>query len=131
MTESYFKILPILTLLMIFSCSQSDTFNEEEWKATTGERLMVGFLSGKTKRELMVKDLKANNLIIGRHYLQLQELLGLQRLSPDRTIQYLIAERYKWNVDPDQIIYLKVVFDSDSIAVNTYAYDANKLKEEQ
>ena len=25
----------------------------------------------------------------------------------------------------------KVVFDSDSIAVNTYAYDANKLKEEQ
>ena len=76
----------------------------------------------------MVKELKANNSINGWHYLQLQELLGPQRLSPDRTIQYLIAERYKWNVDPDQIIYLKILFDSDSIAVNTYAYDANKPK---
>ena len=97
------------------SCSQKRSFESDEWKAVSGEELIKGVFDGKTKRELMAEDLLDNGLLNGKHYHEVQDLLGQQQMH-DQSVEYELVERYRWNIDPEEIVYLKIIFDRDSFA---------------
>ena len=107
-------IIVLLMATFFTSCSKQRPFNSDEWKAVSGEELIKGVFDGKTKRELMAEDLIDNGLLNGKHYQKVQDLLGQQQMY-DQIVEYELVERYRWNIDPEEVVYLKVRFDRDSL----------------
>jgi hypothetical protein len=102
-------------LTILCSCTNERPFNSEEWKSATGEELIEGIIDGKTSRELMVTYLENNGSLINQHYHQVQQALGTRQMASDYTIEYLLSEKYRWNIDPEHLVYFVVKFDQDSI----------------
>ena len=113
--QSNLFMIVLLMATFFTSCSQKRSFESDEWKEVSGEELIKGVFDGKTKRELMAEDLLDNGLLNGKHYHEAQDLLGQQQMH-DQSVEYELVERYRWNIDPEEIVYLKVIFDRDSFA---------------
>ena len=112
-------VIVLLMATFFFSCSQKQSFNSDEWKAVSGEELVKGVFDGKTKRELMAEDIIDSGLLNGKHYQTVQDLLGQQPMY-DQSVEYELVERYRWNIDPEEIVYLKVMFDGNSFVQEVY-----------
>ena len=112
--KSNLKLSLITTLCFLISCNREMKFNPETWHEKDD-----GFY---TKRELMVNDLMKKVLKTGLPYGQIILLLGTPDYSSfeeDRQIHYEISEKYKWNVDPEEIRYLDLKFDADSTLIES------------
>ncbi len=107
---------------MIFiSCSSDRKFSTEEWVNKDD----FGF----SPRPEMVKDLLDNYLNKKLSYRELIILLGTPDAeeSTQNTISYITDIEYEWlGVDPIKVRYLDLVFDKDSILVNSQIGEWNK-----
>ena len=118
-----FWIKGILILSIIcssLSCEKNEKFESEKWKQGGGENLLTEM------RWNMTNDLINSKILIGKNQTEIQELLGNPELvntySESDTKFYPIMEKYKWNVYPDELIYLEIRFNKESLAENIKVY---------
>ncbi len=74
----------------------------------------------------MTNDLINNKILMGKSQTEIHELLGnpeqLNTYSESHTKFYPVMEKYKWNIDPEELIYLKISFDKEDLAENIQVY---------
>lgn len=118
-----FWIKGILILSLIcssLSCEKNERFESEKWKQSGGENLLT------ERRWNMTNDLINSKILVGKNQTEIHELLGNSEpvniyLKSD-TRFYPIMEKYKWNVDPDELIYLEISFNKEGLAENIKVY---------
>lgn len=111
----YTKILFLLILFIFFtSCTIKEKFNSETWKHKGLDWQMSD------KREKMVDDLIKSDTLKGLSEKQVIQLLGEPQIQKDNTIQFLIIEKYEFNIDPEYISYVVVELDSNKTVKNYY-----------
>ena len=114
------KTISLLLLLMLVSAivygivwDENEKFDSEIWKQKEVDWWLTDF------RERMVKDLIKSDTLIGLDQSEIIELLG----DPDSQggdtaeIEYVVREKYSWDIDPDYISYLVIELDSNRIAI--------------
>lgn len=60
------------------------------------------------------------NILIGMKSDEIINLLGEPEFEKEKSLEYLIREKYSWNIDPDYIKYLIVEMNEKDIAKNIY-----------
>ena len=103
------------------SCSSDRKFSQEEWKPK--EPLAID------QRRDMEKDLINNYLNASLPYKDIIALLGVPdaKDSINNRVSYITYVQYEWlGVDETKIRYLDLVFDKDSILMNTKIREWNK-----
>ncbi|MCR9249100.1 MAG: outer membrane protein assembly factor BamE [bacterium] len=96
-----------LTVLAVSSCNSKQRFNSDEWKKKGLDWWMTDF------REKMVGDLIESDTLIGMNREQVIELLGLPESENKTELEYLIIEKYGFDIDPEYISNLIVEFDDN------------------
>ena len=70
----------------------------------------------------MILDLISSNTLIGMKSDEIINLLGEPEFEKENSLQYLIREKYSWNIDPDYIKYLIVEMNEKDIVKNIYVH---------
>ena len=112
------RILFISISVLIFLCTGCDkqvSFDSEEWKSSGGESIMTN------KRLNMSHDLLAKKLLLNKTYSEIDSLIG----NPSRTNKkdinirnYIVKEVYRYNIDPEELIYIAVKFDQEGKSID-------------
>lgn len=114
------KTISLLLLLMSVSAivyrivwDENEKFDSETWKQKEVDWWATDF------REKMVKDLIKSDTLIGLDQSEIIELLGNPDSQSGATgeIEYVVREKYSWDIDPDYISYLVIELDSNKIAI--------------
>ncbi|MEQ6123347.1 hypothetical protein AAON49_04015 [Pseudotenacibaculum sp. MALMAid0570] len=101
----------ILIVVLFFSCTRNEKFDSKKWKESTKI-----FLSD--ERLKMVNDLISSRLLLGKSENEIiQQIgensnyrLGIPEANP---IKYFsVYDRYEWDIDPVELIFLKIEFDN-------------------
>lgn len=103
------------------SCSSDRKFSQEEWKPR--EPLAID------QRRSMEKDLINNYLNTNLPYKNIITLLGVPDFkdSINNRVSYITDVEYEWmGIDETKIRYLDLVFDKDSILMNSKIREWNK-----
>ena len=105
--------------IALLACNES--FDEKKWKAKGVDWQLSD------SREKMVQDLVSSDTLLGLNKGEVHQMLGTPEIqaSNDSTIQYLIREKYGWNVDPDYIKYFTIKFDRNGL-VKSYHLEKNE-----
>lgn len=101
--------LGLLTVIIVYSCNKQVPFDREKWKNSGGELILTD------KRFNMTDDLLKSNLLINKSKSEIDSLLGYSQQSTEsdnRIYDYLVKEVYSSDIDPDELIYIAVTFDS-------------------
>ena len=108
-------------ILLFISCNKHTKFDSAEWKSSGGEGILLD------TRMNMVDDLIKNEILLNKDESEIVELIG----SPSRlnshehkSVKYFaVQEVYGWNIDPEELIFLKIEFDEKgkSISVETFS----------
>jgi hypothetical protein len=108
-------ILWVLLVISIISCNRQKTFDSNKWKETGGESIL-------TKERLqMTNDLLAKQILINKTKNQIDSLLGPSFIFQTRNTDkkyYMVQEVYTTNIDPDELIFLEIDFDSAGISIS-------------
>ncbi len=114
------KILILSIVCLSFSCGKQEKFESGKWKQGGGENLLTEI------RLNMTDDLINSKILVGKNQTEIQELLGnpepVNTYSESDTKFYPVMEKYKWNVDPDELIYLEISFNKEGSAENIKVY---------
>lgn len=114
------RILILSIICSSFSCEKNEKFESDKWKQGGGENLLTGM------RVNMVDDLISSKILLGKNQTEIYELLGSPELvntySEPNTKFYPVMEKYKWNIDPDELIYLEIRFNKEGLAQNIKVY---------
>lgn len=108
------KLLLFSYVFLLYSCKDEVKFDSSGWFEKND-----GFY---TKRELMVNDVLKNKLKKDMNFNEVVTLLGkpdYDSFEKDGEIHYEIHEKYKWNIDPEEIRYLDIRFNDDSLLVDS------------
>jgi hypothetical protein len=109
------RYLFIISLsLTIISCQNEVGFDSEKWNERGVDWQMT------ENREKMVSDLIKSDTLMGMETDQIILLLGEPEFKKEKTLEFLIREKYSFNVDPDYIKYLIVETDEKGKATNYY-----------
>lgn len=109
----------ILTLTM--DCHSREKFNSENWKLKGVDWQMTDF------REKMISDLIKSDTLIGINTTNIIGLLGEPDKESDEQIEYLIREKYSWDIDPDYISRLLIHLDKSGISNKCEMKKTDKL----
>lgn len=116
-------IRTLLLLIIIsssFSCQNDEKFDSNKWKQGGGENLLTEM------RLNMVNDLISSGILEGKNESEINELLGSSEPVYTHTEQnskfYPVMEKYEWNIDPEELIYLEVRFDQAGKASTVKVY---------
>ena len=101
-----YALLVILTIISI-SCQKQIPFNAEKWNEKSVDWQLAD------DRERMVSDLIESDTLLGLNAAQVIQLLGEPELAKAFTYDFLIREKYSFNIDPDYIKYLVVEFNKN------------------
>ena len=120
------EIVQILFLVIVItSCNDQIPFNSGDWKSCGEESIMTN------KRLNMTTDLLGSNLLINKNRHQIDSLLG----SATRTVYsnnnfelYIVKEIYKSDIDPDDLIFIKVEFNRNEVATKVRLVRESELK---
>jgi len=104
----------IIILIFLTSCKNEVRFDSTEWNKKGVDWQITDF------REKMVADLIKSDTLIGLNKIELFELIGKPGRVFDNKLEYLVREKYEWNVDPEYIKYLWVDLDKNGIVTNCY-----------
>jgi hypothetical protein len=83
------------------------TFESDKWKSSGGELILTDH------RLQMTQDLLNREFLINKSKAQIDSLLGPSTRtmkSNEKTEFYLIKEVYSFDIDPDELIFIKVHF---------------------
>ena len=102
------KKLVFLSLLILFNCKSNSNshFDSKIWETEFGEIFITYF------REKMIPDILESDTFINLSYKEIIDLLGDPEREKEFEMEYLIREKYEWNIDPEYISYLKLHLDS-------------------
>ncbi|PYE83128.1 hypothetical protein DFQ11_101559 [Winogradskyella epiphytica] len=105
---------------MSFSCGKQEKFDSGKWKQGGGENLLTEM------RLKMTDDLINSKILVGKNQTEIHELLGnseqVNTYTEPSTEFYPVMEKYKWNVDPDELIYLEIRFNKKDLAEDIKIY---------
>ncbi len=110
------KIIVIIFLIIGFSsCNRQVPFNSDIWKSSGGEAITTD------RRLNMTDDLLNSNLLINKYKYQIDSLLGSTittaysslPYTDIETKMYLVKEVYSYDIDPDDLIFIKVEFNEN------------------
>jgi|GEM_PF-2393973 len=114
------RILILSIVSLTFSCGKQEKFESGKWKKGGGENLLTEI------RLNMTDDLINSKILVGKNETEIQELLGnpepVNTYLESDTKFYPVMEKYKWNVDPDELIYLEISFNKEGSAENIKIY---------
>ena len=103
-----------IILLFAFSCNKNTHFSSEIWKKSGGENLTLD------TRNRMVKDLIESQILLGKTEQNIINLIGapskVNRPEADSIKYYQVQEIYSWNIDPDELLFLKITFNECQIS---------------
>jgi len=99
---------------LFLSCQNDIPFNSEKWN----EKGIDWQLSD--TREKMISDLISSDTLLGMNSDQIIKLLGEPEFEKEKSLEYLIREKYSWNIDPDYIKYLIIEMNEKDITKNIY-----------
>lgn len=121
--KSFIRTLLLLIIIgLSFSCQNDEKFDSNKWKQGGGENLLTEM------RLNMVNDLISSGILEGKNESEINELLGSSEPVYTHTGQnlkfYPIMEKYEWNIDPAESIYLEVRFDQAGKANIVKVYKA-------
>lgn len=108
-------ILISFLFTLLFGCNRKAQFDSEIWKSSGGELIMTD------NRLNMTNDLLSGKILLGKTRIEIDSLLGHYNhlpLAEDKTYLYLVKEVYSSDIDPDELIYIAVKFDSLNRAYN-------------
>jgi hypothetical protein len=100
----------LLTAVLIWSCNQSMTFDSAKWKTKDDMEY--------TYRDKMLNDLTKNHKLVGLHYTQIIELLGIPQYEDSSGIAYKILYDYGRDIDPVYTKYLDFSLSKDSFVTS-------------
>jgi len=110
------KIIMFSIVCFSFSCEKQEKFDSGKWKEGGGENLLTEI------RLNMTDDLINSKILVGKNQREIYKLLGnpepVNTYSESDAKFYLVMEKYKLNVDPDELIYLEVNFNKEGLAEN-------------
>lgn len=101
-------------LILFLSCQNDIPFNSEKWN----EKGIDWQLSD--TREKMISDLISSDTLLGMNSDEIIKLLGEPEFEKEKSLEYLIREKYSWNIDPDYIKYLIIEMNEKDITKNIY-----------
>lgn len=104
----------LLSFLMFAACKTDVKFDSEQWNDKAVDWQITD------TREKMVADLIKSDTLIGLEKEQIFHLIGKPEFENGNNLSYLVREKYSWNLDPDQILYLVVKVDENGIATQCY-----------
>lgn len=114
------RILILSIVYSSFSCGKQEKFESGKWKQGGGENLLTEM------RLNMTDDLIKSKILVGKNQTEIHELLGnseqVNTYSEPGTEFYPVMEKYKWNVDPDELIYLEIRFNKTGLAEDIKIY---------
>ena len=114
------RILILSIICSSLSCEKNEKFKSEKWKQGGGENLLTEM------RWNMTNDLINSKILVGKNQTEIHELLGnpepVNTYSESDTKFYPVMEKYEWNVDPDELIYLEIRFNKVGLAENIEVY---------
>jgi hypothetical protein len=100
-------ILTYSLFLTLIACDKQVTFESDKWKSSGGELILTD------QRLQMTQDLLNRELLINISKAQVDSMLG----PPTRTMKsnekmrfYLVKEVYSFDIDPDELIFIKLHF---------------------
>lgn len=104
----------ILILPLLFGCNLDSKFNSEKWKTNSLDWQLSDV------RQKMVSDIIGSDTLIGLDEQQVYELLGEPSFKKANQVQYLVREKYMFNIDPEYIEYLNVDFSDNHKVTKCY-----------
>ncbi|GGW55997.1 hypothetical protein GCM10008085_04260 [Winogradskyella epiphytica] len=114
------RILVLSIVCLSFSCGKQEKFDSGKWKQGGGENLLTEM------RLKMTDDLINSKILVGKNQTEIHELLGnseqVNTYTEPSTEFYPVMEKYKWNVDPDELIYLEIRFNKKDLAEDIKIY---------
>jgi hypothetical protein len=100
-----------LFILTLNSCNQQVKFDSEKWKNSGGENITLD------TRLNMTKDLIESQILINRSEIEIIELLNfptrLRGNKVDNTKYFAVQEVYAWDIDPEKMIFIKILFNDE------------------
>lgn len=93
-----------LIVITIISCSSKNEFNAKKWQQKDTD------WSTTDVREKIVDDLIQSDTLIGLNKNEVIELLGQPEKNENLEMQYLVREKYGYNIDPEYISMLNIQF---------------------
>ncbi|MCH2032318.1 MAG: hypothetical protein MK202_02265 [Tenacibaculum sp.] len=118
------KKLLFLTVVILMSCYNHQKFDSELWKKSGGENITSDI------RLKMVKDLIESKVLIHKSEFEIIEIIGsptkLKEIQNDSTKYFQVQEVYSWNIDPDYMTFLKIIFNKDKTAKKVEFHNPNQ-----
>lgn len=94
-----------LTIFLFSSCNMNNEFDSNKWKQKGVDWWTTDV------REKMVDNLIESNILKGMNEEQVINLLGQPEYSKSNKFEYLIREKYGYDIDPEYISNLIIEFD--------------------
>lgn len=112
----------ILIALILFcsSCTNNKKFNSKLWKKSGGENITL------ETRSKMVNDLIESKTLLNKTENEIIELIGqptrLANIEFDSIRYFQVQEVYGWNIDPEYMTFIKVIFNKKNKAKEVEFY---------
>ena len=119
--KSWIKTILLLSITgSSFSCQNNEKFDSSKWKQGGGENLLTEM------RLNMGDDIISSGILEGKNEIEISKLLGSPEPVHSETVEntkfYPVMEKYEWNIDPEELIYLEVKFDQTGRAKTVKVY---------
>jgi len=114
--ETFF-INPVFIFLffaVLSGCDNNQSFDSVKWQ----KKGVDWYLSD--QREKMIEDLILSDTLIGLNKDAVIALLGEPEIAGDLRLQYLVREKYGWNLDPKYIKHLQIELDDQGKTIRYY-----------
>ena len=100
------RLASSFVLMLTAACTHQEPFDAAKWQDKQVDWWGTDF------REVMLDDLLESQILPGKSKEEVIQLLGEpeRRLSADQ-VQYVVREKYGWDIDPEYLKYLLVTFD--------------------
>lgn len=102
-------LLILFVAATIIGCNE--TFDSNKWKEQGTDWWITDV------REVMLEDLISSDTLIGKDSTDIINLLGEPEARKDDNFEYLVREKYKFDIDPVYIKHLIIELDNDGRAV--------------
>jgi len=103
-------------ILAVSSCSKEIKFDSEKWKNAGGESITLDI------RANMVPDLIKSGILLDKNESEIIELIDTPSRLNEREIEtakyFAVQEKYGWNIDPEEMTFLKIKFNEVGKAVS-------------
>ena len=107
-------IIVIYLGILLLSCQNELKFESAKWKNGGGENITLNI------RKNMVNDLIESRILLNRNEDEISKLIGFPEKLTNRNTDYKqyypVQEKYGWNIDPEEMTFLEIVFDKEGMS---------------